>query len=178
LGELAVSFDAYFRNQRSKRWYIPEASMIELSDTIDIDVPPETLWAWFQRLPEHYREWHPDHISCRWLRGDAFEPGARMEAVEFLHGRRHRLQLTMIDTESLRRVQYRIYPGVGGSLEAEPTATGSRFTAKVEIGTRLPVIRWIIDTIVRRMLAPQLEAIRQHQHEEGINLKAILERRR
>lgn len=152
--------------------------MIELGDTIDIDVPPETIWAWFQQLPEHYQEWHPDHVSCRWLRGDSFEPGARMEAVEFLHGRRHRLRLTMTGNKSLRRVQYRIYPGVRGSLAAELTATGSRFTAKIEIGTRLPVIRWIIDRMLRMMLAPQLEAIRRHQHEEGVNLKAILERRR
>lgn len=151
--------------------------MIELTDTIDIDVSPETVWSWFQSLPEHYKEWHPDHISCRWVRGDAFEPGARMEAVERLHGRRHRLLLKMIGTESGRRVQYRVYPGVNGSLSAEPTGTGSRFTAKIEIGTRLPVISWIIDTILRIVLAPHLEAIRQHQYEEGVNLKAILERR-
>jgi hypothetical protein len=152
--------------------------MIELCDTIDIDVPPEIIWAWFQHLPEHYKEWHPDHISCRWLHGEAFEPGARMEAVERLHGRRHRLRLTMTGTRPVRRVQYQIYPGVRGSLAAIPTETGSRFTAKIEIGTHLPILGRIIDRMVRLILAPHLEAIRQHQAEEGVNLKTILERRR
>ena len=39
--------------------------------------------------PAHYLEWHPDHISCRWLSVGAFEPAAEMEIVERLHGKKH-----------------------------------------------------------------------------------------
>lgn len=151
--------------------------MIELRDTIDISVPPASIWTWFQNLPEHYREWHPDHIGCQWLHGDSFVPGARMEAVELLHGRRHRLILTMTDTEPGRHVKYRIYPGVTGSLAVEPIGTGSRFTATVAIGTRMPVVGGLVDRLLRRWFCSHLEAVRRHQQEEGENLKAILERR-
>ena len=35
--------------------------MIELRDTVAIDVAPEVVWSWLEHLPEHALEWHPDH---------------------------------------------------------------------------------------------------------------------
>jgi len=149
--------------------------MIELLDEVEIGVSSDTVWQWLEQMPEHYREWHPDHISCRWVRGDAAVPGAVMEVVERLHGRRHRLRMTLTHVEPGRRVEYRIAPGLGGAFEVEPADGGSRFTAALRIGVSATLLGAIVDRLVRLAAGGRIASIRQHQAEEGANLKALLE---
>jgi hypothetical protein len=114
--------------------------MIILRDTQTIDVPPQFIWTWLETMPKHALEWHPDHISCRWLTGGNFVPGAEMEVVERLHGRRHRLRIFLTDVEPGHLVRYRIFPGLTGSFEITPADSGSTFTAQIELGVRTPVL--------------------------------------
>lgn len=152
--------------------------MIVLRDTVTIDVPPAEVWRWLESIPEHIAEWHPDDISARWVRGGAFVPSAEMEVKERLHGKPHRLRMTLTEVEPGHWVRYRMFPGLRGEFEVEPAETGSTFTATIAIGLRMPVLGALVDRILRLTMPRRLEAIRQHLAEEGANLKALLETRR
>ncbi len=62
-----------------------------------------------------------------------------------------------------------------GSFEVEASGSGSFFTAKVSIGVDTPILGKIIDNLLRMTVASRIEGIRQHQAEEGSNLKVLLE---
>ena len=151
--------------------------MIELRDTVVIDVPSQVVWEWLETMPEHILEWHPDHISARWVRGCSFAPNAVLEVEELLHGKPHRLPMKIIEVEPGRRACYRVFPGLGGCVHVEPTDAGSRFTATIRLGFRMPVVGALVDALIRRALRERIEGIRRHQAEEGVNLKALLEGR-
>lgn len=150
--------------------------MIELRDVRTIGVPPDEVWVWFENLPDHMLEWHPDHLDARWLRGGKLEPGTVMEVREILHGKPHRLRMALEEVQRGRRVCYRIFPGLGGEFLVDPKNGGTRFTAIITLGYRVPVVGPFIDWILRHVLGDRLEAIRRHQAEEGVNLKLLLER--
>jgi uncharacterized protein YndB with AHSA1/START domain len=149
--------------------------MIVLRDTVTIDVPPAAVWSWLESMPEHALEWHPDHVSARWVRGGTFAPNSEMEITERLHGKIHRLRMRVTEVEPGHWVRYRMLPGLGGRFEVQPAGSGSQFTAALEIGVRLPVVGSFIDAVLRLTIPRRLDAIRRHQAEEGANLKALLE---
>lgn len=149
--------------------------MIELHDSVVVRASPERVWDWLETLPEHYRQWHPGHLSARWVTGHGFRPGAVMEVEEVLHGRRHRLTLTCVDVEPGRSVRYRLFPGMGGTFDVEPVDGATRFTARLTAGTQAPVIGRVLDALLRTVLGSRFEVLRRHQAEEGVNLKALLE---
>jgi hypothetical protein len=149
--------------------------MIVLQDTVTIHVPPARIWNWLESLPEHVHEWHPDHISARWLSGGAFVLNAEMEVRERLHGKLHRLRIAVTEVKSGHWVRYRIFPGLRGGFKVEPVESGSRFTATIEFGTGIPVIGKLIDGVLRLVIPGRLEAIQRHQAEEGARLKELLE---
>ena len=151
--------------------------MIELRDPVAIEASPLEVWAWLESLPEHYRQWHPDHLSARWVKGRGFRPGAVLAAEEVLHGRRHRLRLTCVGVEPGRRIRYRMLPGLGGEFVVAAADGGSTFTAVVAIGTSLPLVGPVVDAVLHRTLGGRIAAVARHQAEEGQNLKALLERR-
>ncbi len=152
--------------------------MIELRDTVEIDVRPVQVWRWLEKLPEHYCAWHPDHIGARRVLGAPLAEGSVMEAEEMLHGRRHRLRMTLTHVEPGRSVRYRMFPGLGGGFEIAPSGAGARFTATVRIGLRTPILGPVVDAILRLAFGKRIEAVGRHQHEEGRNLKAVLEAER
>lgn len=149
--------------------------MIELRDTVRIDAAPEAVWGWLESMPDHVLEWHPDHISARWVTGDGFVPGAVMEVRERLHGKPHRLRMTVTEVEPGRWVRYRMFPGLQGTLAVRPIDGGSQFTAVIEMGLDVPVLAPLVDGLLRLVLGGRLEQIRRHQAEEGANLKGLLE---
>ena len=55
--------------------------MIELRDTVAIEAGPHEVWGWLESLPEHYRQWHPDHVSA-WAMGGRVAGIARHRAEE------------------------------------------------------------------------------------------------
>ena len=149
--------------------------MIELRDTVTIDAGPEVVWSWLESMPEHILDWHPDHRAARWVRHTGFEPGAVMEVEELLHGKLHKLRMTLIDVVPGRLVQYRIFPGCSGELHVRAVNGGTEFTAIIRMGIRIPVVGRFVDGLLRQVLGDRIEAIRRHQAEEGANLKALLE---
>lgn len=149
--------------------------MIELRDTVEVDVSPDKVWDWLQDLPEHYLAWHPDHLGARWVGGCTMVPGALLEVREVLHGKPHRLRLHLTEVERGRSLRYSAFPGLGGTFRVSPSEHGSEFTATITFGTRARVVGPALDLLLRLLLGRRIAAIRRHQAEEGANLKALLE---
>jgi uncharacterized protein YndB with AHSA1/START domain len=150
--------------------------MIEIRDTIILDAPPETVWVWLEALPDHYLQWHPDHVSCHWSSGSSLETGARMEVEERLHGKLHRLTMTLTTVEPGLSVRYRIAPGMSGSFKLEGLDGRTRFTASLYVGLDAPLIGRVVDIALRLLMRRRLEAFRAHQLEEGQNLQRLFAR--
>lgn len=147
--------------------------MLELSDTVFIEAPPGEAWAWLARLPENYRSWHPAHAGCRYLRGSGLEAGAVLAVEEELHGRPHRLKLRVDEVVPMRRVRYSGTGFRGAFFFAEANG-GTSFTATLTFGA--PILGKLADRLLARAFARPLDALRVHMHEEGLNLKRLLER--
>lgn len=148
--------------------------MIRLRDSILINVPAERIWAWLNDLPLHYREWHTDHVTCRYERGKSLEIGAVLYVEEYLHQRLHRLRLRATEVVPGRLMRYQSR-GFRGGFFLEPAEQATRFTAELDFGTGTPVIAFILDAVLRRLLTRQLAALQTHMQEQGRNLKALLE---
>jgi hypothetical protein len=148
--------------------------MIRLEDSIVIDAPPEQIWSWLGDLPRHYREWHPAHIACRYVRGDHLAIGAVLLFDERLHGKRHHLRLRATTV-----VPNRLFCYAGrafrGQFELRPTNGGTDFTARLDFGWRLPLIGMVTDAILRHVMGGRLRAFQAHMREEGQNLKRLME---
>lgn len=148
--------------------------MIELRDSVVIHVPPERVWAWLSELPMHYREWHPAHVDGRYAQGDQLAVGALLQVDERLHGKPHSLKFRADVVVPHRLLRYS-GRGFRGAFVLEPTEEGTRFTAELAFGLRLPFIERLLDRVLRRWLASRLSALQAHMREEGVNLKQLLE---
>ncbi|KPK46875.1 MAG: hypothetical protein AMS22_17460 [Thiotrichales bacterium SG8_50] len=140
-------------------------------DSVDLDVPPETVFAWFAELNKHYREWHPDHRDCYWLTGKGMTTGAVLYAEEILHGRLHKMRFLMTDVAPDHYARFRILGALGvliprGEFRVEPGPGGSVFTA-----TLYPRC----GRLLKLLMPARVRALVVHQNEEGLNLKQLLE---
>jgi hypothetical protein len=125
-------------------------------------------------LPRHYREWHPSHVRCWYKQGNALAPGTVLGVEEELHGRIHRLTLRATAVEPNRLLQYSTW-GLRGAFLLEAADGGTRFTATLSFGTEMPLIGRAADRLARRVFGSRLAAVQRHMHEEGRNLKRLLE---
>ncbi len=131
------------------------------------------VWKWLCGLPEHYRQWHPDHRECRVIRGPLWDPSAVVEVEEELHGRLHRLRFEVVDVIPGREITYRAGRWLRGRFHIEPVNAHSRFTAGLSFGAR--GLGRLLDRPLAWLFRSRIAAVRQHQAEEGANLKRILE---
>lgn len=148
--------------------------MIQLRDSVLIRVPPENVWAWLSALPDHYRQWHPAHTDCRYVRGNSLAVGAVLQVDEQLHGRPHSLRLHA-DVVVPHRVLRYSGRGFRGAFVLEPVDGGTRVTAELAFGLRLPLVGSLLDRVLDRWLASRLAAFHVHMREESANLKRLLE---
>lgn len=148
--------------------------MLVLRDIVEIPVQPAVVFDWFRNLVDNYREWHPDHVNCRYIKGKPFEVGAVLYAEEFLHGRLHRLRLRLTSVEPDRAFTYRIAPALYGAFRITQTDFGSELEAEICIGWRLPVLGHLFDLIVQSLFKSLLIDLKSHMCEEGQNLSRLL----
>jgi uncharacterized protein YndB with AHSA1/START domain len=142
--------------------------MATLADTIAVDAPPQRVWECLLHLAERYRDWHPDHLRAEWLEGVPNQVGSVLSTVETLHGRPHTLRMRVTAAQPLRRLAYRFLApmsllATSGEFLVEPDGERARFTAVLRF-------RWFAPLFRRR-----LAGLRQHVHEEGENLKRMVE---
>jgi hypothetical protein len=149
--------------------------MIKLEDRVNIHTTQESLFKWLKAMPDEYAHWHPDHVSCRLLKGTMLDVGAEVEIREYLHGKLHTMRMRLTRVYPGRRVEYEVI-GLGtGAFAAAPASQGILFTAELAVGADLPVLGMLVDAVLRLLFAGRLSAMRQHMVEEGLNLKRILE---
>ena len=148
--------------------------MLVLRDTIEIETTPEQIFEWFRHLDDNYRSWHPDHVSCRYVRGHDLQDGSVLYAEEYLHGRLHRFKFRLTEVEAGREFKYRIFPGVRGGFRLRPTERGTEFVAEIFLGWSIPILGALSDAVLNVFFSDHIEAIRRHMRDEGIHLRALL----
>lgn len=149
--------------------------MISLKDDIEIQTTPECIFTWLERMPQDYRSWHPDHVSCRVIKGSMLEVGSEIECQEILHGKLHSMRFRLTNLVPDRRIEFDVF-GLGrGAFEVQQIGEYSRFVAELDIGTDIPVIGPLFDWILSGFFQRRIEAMKQHMAEEGRNLKALME---
>jgi hypothetical protein len=58
----------------------------------------------------------------------------------------------------------------------DPVNGSTCFTAELAFGTRLKVVGATLEPVLRRVLGRRLVELQAHLHEEGVNLKRLLEK--
>jgi hypothetical protein len=130
------------------------------------------VYTFFEPMAENYRRWHPDHVEYRWLSGDGLHPGATAHFAERIGGKLLKKTVVFARVEAGRnsamaptnRLMRFVLPRMSFLLEQD--GDGCRLTAEIVVRTG-PVGAWLN----RR----EFEAVRRHMHEEGQNLKELLE---
>lgn len=149
--------------------------MIKLRDSITMQATPEQLFKWLELMPQEYVSWHPDHVAYRVIKGSMLQPGSEIECKEYLHGQLHTLRFRLTKVDPGRRMEYKIV-GLGrGAFDIVPKGGEIEFVAELELGSDLPILGSLIDTVFRLLLRHRLEAMRAHMNEEGQSLKKIIE---
>jgi hypothetical protein len=122
-------------------------------------------------MSEHYTEWHPDHVSAEWERGEPNQVGSILKAVEDLGGTREMLRLEMTTIDPPHGFEYRVRGPIslllpGGAFAVVSDCGGARFTA---------TISYRFGELTERLFNRRTAALRRHMKEEGENLKRIIE---
>ncbi len=149
--------------------------MIEVRDEVEIRASPEQVFDWLAHLSQNYLAWHPDHRSCRYLRGEPLQVGSVVEIEELLHGKPHRMRFRVTAVDPNARLRYRIAGFGEGGFAAEPRDGGVLFVADLRIGTRVLVVGALVDAVLAGLFRGRIEALCRHMAEEGQNLKRLLE---
>lgn len=147
--------------------------MLTLVDSIEIKASRDKIEDWFKHLDQHYTDWHPDHVKGEFLTG-GFDEGDICYFEEYLHGRLHRLkfQMNSVRKNGASFFEYGLMGTLGkllgakGTFEIKPGEDASTFTATFSFrGGRL----------ISKVMKGEIEALKLHMQEEGINLKKIME---
>lgn len=149
--------------------------MLILKDTVELRARPREVYDWFQNLPENYRDWHADHVSCRYIKGNQFEVSSVLYVEEYLHGRLHKLHLRLISIEPGKGFRYRIAPGLQGTICFTPVTSGTKLEAMLCIGWNAPGIGPLVDFVVKKLFQARLAELLVHMREEGQNLVMLFD---
>jgi uncharacterized protein YndB with AHSA1/START domain len=143
-----------------------------LAQTTSIAAPPRRVFRFFEEMDRNYTRWHKDHSLYRWLQPGGMAVGNRFYFEERIagHDQKRIVRFTRVEPDRLiefvpdnalirfflNRISFRI----------EPEDTGCKFTQEIRIR---------IGPIGAALNRRGFDAVRQHMHEEGDNLKAIME---
>ena len=146
-----------------------------LEATVEIDAPPDAVFRFFEEIDERYEEWHPDHLTFRWVSGDGLEVGAEAYFEERIGGELQQRTIRYTTVEANRYIEFEPVGRLVGfflphiSFTFEPVERGCRVTQRIRVRT---------GPIGKRLNRREFEAVREHMHEEGENLKQLVERER
>lgn len=93
---------------------------------------------------------------------------------EELHGRVHRLRLRATEVVPNRLLRF-VSWALRGAFSLEAANGGTRFTATLGFGVAAPLLGPLVDRLLGPVFAKRMAAVQQHMHEEGRNLKRLLE---
>lgn len=149
--------------------------MLEIVDKITIKCNPSAVYntlLFFFQSSEHYKIWHKDHISCYWKKGKDFHPHSVLIAEEYLHGSPHKLGFKIIKNQPDQFLQYKmLFPFsllcYGGFFKMVPKDSETEFTA--QLGFRY-------GSLLKILFKKEIESVKNHMKEEGVNMKEIIEK--
>ena len=153
--------------------------MISLVETTRIAATPKLVWRFFAELDEHYRDWHPEHLAWRTLRGKPLAKGTVWFADEWIGRLRVSARFFIEDAEPEQFFAYSVgFPSslvrAGGSFRLVPAHSGGcDLTEEVHLGFAIPVIGALIDRMLAIVLP--LDDFRRHIREEGGNLARLFD---
>lgn len=148
-----------------------------LQDTVEVHASPSDVFAFFEGMDNaRYLGWHPDHKVFRWTRGKGLKVGNAFYFEEVIAGKLLKKNVVFTRIEE------------GALIEFAPTFWLMRLFLP-RLVFRLECIaehhyRFIAEIFVRvgplaaRLNKREFDAVREHMHVEGINLKCFLENRR
>lgn len=141
-----------------------------LKDSVEIKTASEKVFEWLTHFPEHYTEWHPDHVTCHYVTGGSMEEGSVLYCEEYIHGDLHSMKFRLTKIEPTR-IDYDILFPMSiicpkGSFIVEPKGDHCTFTA---------TLSFRFDTLLSVLFKRRVEALKTHVKEEGENLKRLLE---
>ncbi len=144
-----------------------------LRSAIEVQAPAAAIFAFFDRVDEHYLAWHPDHIVFRWTHGRGLEVGHRAYFEEMIAGKRMKKEVEYTHIEPGRLVEFApvhqpmrwFLPRMLFRLEDVDPGT---WRVVQEIHLRVgPLGEWLNQR--------EFDAVREHMRVEGLNLKRIVE---
>lgn len=48
-----------------------------LEETTEVKTSPEDVYRFFEAMEANYLQWHPDHVTFRWVDGGSLEEGEK-----------------------------------------------------------------------------------------------------
>lgn len=137
-----------------------------------VDASAEEVYAFFEQVEDRYLDWHPDHLTFRWVVGNGLEEENEAYFEEEIAGevKKHTIRYTTVEPPTrivfhpTSRLIRLFLPHI--SFTVEPEKGGCRVTQRVQVRT---------GPIGRRLNKAEFDAVRQHMQEEGENLKRIVE---
>jgi len=143
-----------------------------LKERARIEGSPERVFRFFEEIETHYEEWHPDHITFRWMDGNGLEQGNKAYFEEEIGGEMMKKTVRFVAVEDGRYIELRPTGRLLGfflpyiSFSFEPDGDGCEFTQRIKIRT---------GPIGRRLNRDEFDAVQQHMVEEGENLRTVIE---
>ncbi len=142
-----------------------------LEDSIEIRTSAEKIFEWIIHFEENYKAWHPDHVTCRWIKGGPGNKGSVLYIEEYVHGELHKMTFRMKKIEPAN-IEYDILFPLSlictkGSFHIRPKDNGCIFTA---------TLTFRLGALLKILFKKRMKALRMHMKEEGENLKQLLEK--
>lgn len=158
--------------------------MITMEERIRINTTPKAFMAFWENLEENYPLMHPkDHVYVKCIKGKPTEVGCVWENKEYIGGK-HLVneKYRVVEAIPEKRIVSKLatFPRslVRTELILEISDHGNEIevTETTNIGYDIPILGWIVDTIVIKGLAPMLPAVKAHESEGLEYIKDYLEK--
>jgi hypothetical protein len=153
--------------------------VIELARSTRVPAPPERVWQFFREMDRHYPDWHPEHLTWRWLQGEPLSAGSVWYADEWVGWLRLGSSRWFVtESDPPHRFAFRIglphsLGRAGGSFRFEPAPDGQcDVHQQVHFGYSVPVVGPLVDLVLRAALP--MADFRRHMREEGEGLVRLL----
>ncbi|MFX0184259.1 MAG: SRPBCC family protein [Candidatus Hodarchaeota archaeon] len=144
---------------------------MSLEDSIEISTTSNQIFNFFLNLPDNYKIWHSDHVTCKWLKKTPELKGSEIYCEEYIHGALHKIKFRISQIEENKRIEYKhSFPfsliSPKGSFNIKEKENTCIFTASMSFR-----FSWFL----RKFAKNRMDLLKSHMEEEGINLKKILE---
>lgn len=158
--------------------------MRTITEETIVNATPERVWDFLVNLHlgDNYKRWHPkDHVSFKLLKGNNMgDVGSEAHFKEYIGGFPLFLSYKTVAAKYPEYLGYTAIPPLSwlhlgkGTLRMEKLPDGTtRLTAHFEYGWSVPVIGKLLDWLIEHIV--KNSAGKKHMHEEGENIKKIVE---